>query len=223
MIGHKVILGIGTTADLDSTADATIYMYDINRDYWDVHSIAPTYLSALTTYQSQLVLAGGREVASDSVTNSVYLFENGEWCSSIPAMTVARSSASAVSSGQHLIVAGGYIDLDYEETDIVEVFDGHSWANAQPLPEACCDMKSVLYNDEWYVCGGEGQGNEVYSAPLQSVVKSIQSIQPTVWTKLPPAPHQYSSLAISRQWLLAVGGGWPPTSAVHAFSPHSQS
>ena len=201
-------------------------MYDINRDYWGIHSIAPTYRSALTTYRSQLVLAGGWEVDSHSLTNSVLVFENGEWCPSIPAMTVARHGASAVSRGQHLIVAGGYTsdstvgDNALCYTDIVEVFDGRSWSIAQSLPQRCVDMKSVVYNDVWYVCGGIEQGREVYSAPLQSI-----DTQSTVWTKLPPTHHPHSSVAIFGQQLLTIGGGRRPslTSAVHAFSLHSQS
>ena len=201
--------------------DATIYIYDITRDNWGIHSIAPTYRSALTTYHSQLVLAGGRDVASGRVTNSVRVFENGEWCPSIPAMTTARYGASAVSRGQHLIVAGGGsspIALCY--TDIVEVFDGHSWSTAQSLPQRCRCMNSVVYNDEWYVCGGDGHGCEVYSAPLQSI-----DTQSTVWTKLPLTPHPSSRIAIFGQQLLTIGGGLLSlcTSAVHAFSPHSQS
>ena len=219
LMGHNVIVG-GRVTSGGPTADATVYIYDINRDYWGIHSIAPTYRSALTTYRSQLVLAGGVEVARYSDTNSVRVFENGEWCSSIPAMTVARHGASAVSRGQHLIVAGGVTIGGY--TDIVEVFDGRSWSTAQSLPQRCGYMKSVVYNDVWYVCGGLEQGCEVYSAPLQSIVESTRDTQSTVWTKLPPTPHMISSIAIFDQQLLTIGGG-PPTSAVHAFSPHSQS
>ena len=223
LMGHNVVVGGGMTFG-DSTADTTVYIYDINRDYWDIHSIAPTYRSALTTYRSQLVLAGGFEVASDRLTNSVRVFENGEWCPSIPAMTVARYGASAVSREQHLIVAGGdstpYTVGGY--TDIVEVFDGRSWSTVQSLPQRCGNMKSVVYNDVWYVCGGLGQGCEVYSAPLQSIVESTRDTQSTVWTKLPPTPHQYSSIALFDQQLLSIGGGLL-SSAVHAFSPHSQS
>ena len=73
-----------------------------------------------------------------------------------------------------------------------------------------------------YVEGG-GQGREVYFAPLQSIVESTQDTQSTVGTKLPPTPHPYSSIALFGQQLLTVGGRWPPISAVHAFSPHSQS
>ena len=246
LMGHNVIVGGGWTPG-GSTAEATVYIYDINRDYWGIHSIAPTYRSALTTYRSQLVLAGGFEVASGSVTNSVRVFENGEWCPSIPAMTVARYGASAVSREQHLIVAGGvstrtigdstdivevfdgrYTDIvevfDGRYTDIVEVFDGRSWSTAQSLPQRCGYMQSVVYNDVWYVCGGGGQGREVYSAPLQSIVESTRDTQSTVWTKLPPTPHPLSSIALFDEQLLTIGGGWsPPTSAVHVFSPHSQS
>ena len=225
LMGHNVVVGGGFTYG-GSTAGATVYIYDINRDYWGIHSIAPTYRSALTTYRSQLVLAGGMEVASGRVTNSVRVFENGEWCPSIPAMTVARCGASAVSREQHLIVAGGdstpYTVGGY--TDIVEVFDGRSWSTVQSLPQRCGNMKSVVYNDVWYVCGGLGQGCEVYSAPLQSIVESTRDTQSTVWTKLPPTPHPLSSIALFDEQLLTIGGGWsPPTSAVHVFSPHSQS
>ena len=97
VMGHNVIVGGGSTLG-DSRANATVYTYDINRDYWDIHSIAPTYRSALTTYRSQLVLAGGKELASHSVTSSVCVFENGEWCPSISAMTVPRCGASAADS-----------------------------------------------------------------------------------------------------------------------------
>ena len=223
LMGHNVIVGGGDTSG-DFTADATVYIYDINRDYWGIHSIAPTYQSALTTYRSQLVLAGGKEIASGRVTNSVCVFENGKWCPSIPAMTVARwGSSAAVSRGLHLIVAGG--NSNYGKSDIVEVFDGRSWSTAQSLSQGCWDMKSVVYNDVWYVCGGVEQGCKVYSVPLQSIVESTRDTRFIVWTKLPPTPH-CSSIALFGQQLLTIGGGGLlslPTSAVHAFSPHSQS
>ena len=122
LMGHNVIVWGGVASD-GHTSDATVYIYDVNRDYWGIHSIASTRWSALTTYRSQLVLAGGWEVASDCLTNSVHVFENGEWCPSIPAMSVARHGASAVSRGQHLIVAGGGTIVG-GYIGIVEVFDG---------------------------------------------------------------------------------------------------
>ena len=61
----------------------------------------------------------------------------------------------------------------------------------------------------------------MYSAPLQSIVESTKDFQSTVWTKLPPAPYMYSSIAMYGQQLLAIGGS--DTTAVHALSLHSQS
>ena len=78
-------------------------------------------------------------------------------------------------------------------------------------------MKSVVYNDVWYVCGGEGQGREVYSAPLQSIVESTRDTRSTVWTKLPPTPHEWSSIALFGQQLLTIGGDYPPRGWL---SPH---
>ena len=221
VMGQNVVIG-GGWASGDTITNATVYVYDINRDNWAIHSIAPTYWSALTTYHSQLLLAGGKEVDSGSVTNFVYVFKNGQWRRSRPSMMLSCYGASAVSRERHLIVAGG-IDLHDKATNTVNVFDGKSWTIAKSLPKKCRYMKSVLNNDAWYVCGGVGQGCEIYSASLQSIVDSTPGSQSKVWTKLPPTPHQYSSVAVVSQQLLAIGGGKPLTPAVHAFSPLSQS
>ncbi len=81
-------------------------------------------------------------------------------------------------------------------TDVVELFNGHSWMMAQPLPVARWDMKIVLLNGKLYLGGGLGLSCEVFRATVQSIVDSTENIsQSQVWTRLPPAPHLIGSIA----------------------------
>ena len=88
-----------------------VMVYHINSDYWAIHSWSLMHHAALTTYHSQLVLIGGEEIATGRATNTLLVWQNGEWCPSLPSMTVARRRAAAVSSGKHINVAGGVTNI----------------------------------------------------------------------------------------------------------------
>ena len=86
-----------------------VFIYNIARGSWNIHSWSPIHFAALTTYHSQLVLIGGQEKSTRRVTNTVLVWQEGEWHPSLPPMTVARCNASAVNSGDLIIVAGGLV------------------------------------------------------------------------------------------------------------------
>lgn len=203
-----------------------ILVYDIRRDLWEIHSRSPTRSPALTTYHSQLVLIGGREIATHRATNIVFVWQEREWRPSLPPMTLARYRASAISSGSHIIVAGGLVTPTHSTVDStghVEVFDGHFWMIVQSLPMACRCMKSALHNRMWCLGGGEEQGSEVFRATVQSIVDSTrQPTQPQVWTRLPPIPHQICGIASFGQQLVAIGGR-PDNTMISAYFPPNQS
>ena len=67
-------------------------------------------------------------------------------------MSTSRYRASAVSTQDHLIVAGG------KGRNTVEVFDGQQWVTADPLPMSCCNMKSTSHDEHYYLMGGWGTG-----------------------------------------------------------------
>ena len=110
-------------------------------DTWETLQ-SPTYYSALTTYHNKLLLVGGMEASTGQITNQLWVFEEGEQTLTqpLPPMPTRRSRASAVSTQDHLIVAGGCGHLD-----TVEVFDGQQWVTADPLPMRCCNMKSTSH------------------------------------------------------------------------------
>ena len=225
-LGDKLYVGGGRTLG-NGRDDARLYIYTPTTDTIDT----PVYRFALITYHSQLVLVGGMEYVGERrggpVTSKLWtLTEHDQWRETLPPMTTKRYRASAVEFAGKIIVAGGEDDKG-RAIDIVEVYNGHHWAEAQCLPKPDCNMKSTVFDGHWYLMGGVGQGKEVYYASLDSLVASCQPSEkplPSVWKRLPDVPHERSSTAVFGNRLIAVGGGgYPFSSSIHAYSPHTQS
>ncbi len=211
---------------------STIFMYEVPRDAW-VPMQSPVYLSALAIYHSQLVLVGGTFMRG--VRNQLWVLQDEQtWTLPLPPMPTARCSASAVSSGDHLVVAGG--DTGYLNcTDLVEVYDGVQWVRADPLPMTCRDIKSTYHNGMWYLTGGDGQSTSVFYTSLQSLIEKATQQPPRlpdnieqqpVWKTLPGAPYKWSSITILGGALLTVGGSVSKgkvTSSISMYSPLSRS
>ena len=223
-LGDKLYVGGGITTGTLSIRDmARLYIYTPTTDTWS-HIKTPVYYFALITYHSQLVLVGGEEFASDGrvgpVTSKLWtLTEHDQWRETLPPMTTKRYNVSAVEFADNILVAGGQDDK-LRSICIVEVYNGHHWAEAQCLPKPCYFMKSTVLNGHWYLMGGWGQGKEVYYASLNSLIVSRRSKPlPSVWKRLPDVPHDHSSTAVFGNRLIAVGGGYSSSSSIYAYSP----
>ena len=231
-LGDKFYVG-GGWASGSERDDARLYIHTPTTDTWS-HIDTPVYYFTLVTYHSQLVLVGGRKFVGEDedgpVTNKLWtLTEHDQWRETLPPMTTKRCVASAVEFADNILVAGGGDD-NGRNVNIVEVYDGHHWAEAQclPGPSYCnMNMKSAVLNGHWYLMGGDGLGKEVYYTSLDSLVASCRPSEkplPSVWERLPDVPHDRSSTAVFGNRLIAVGGGYQsPSSSIHAYSPRTQS
>ena len=166
------------------------------------------------------------EYKDGTVTNKLWtLTEHDQWRETLPPMATKRCVASAVEFADNILVAGGEDD-NGRNVNIVEVYDGHHWAEAQCLPRPSYrNMKSAVLNGHWYLMEGDGLGKEVYYASLDSLVASCQPSEkplPSVWKRLPDVPHDRSSTAVFGNRLIVVGG-FPASSSIHAYSPRTQS
>ena len=227
-LGDKLYVGGGEVSG--SRRDhARLYIYTPTTNTWS-HINTPVYWFAVITYHFQLVLVGGREYIGEErcgpFTNKLWtLTEQDQWRETLPpGMTTKRCKTSAVEFVDNILVAGGE-DNERGKVDIVEVYNGHYWAEAQCLPKTCSDTKSAVLNGHWYLMGGWGQEKEVYYASLDSLVASCQPSEkplPSVWKRLTDVPHERSSTALYRNRVIAVGG-YSPSSSIHAYSPHTQS
>ena len=120
-------------------------------------------------------------------------------------------------------------------TDSVEVYDGLQWVRADPLPVACCVIKSTYHSGMWYLMGGEGQSTSVFYTSLDSLIEKAtqqpphspdSSEQQSVWKTLPDVPYERSSTTTLGGALLTVGGEdskGKMTSSVHMYSPLTHS
>ena len=220
VLGDEVYVGGG-----DSThhSPAVLLIYDSHDNSWRMLD-TPTVNYALTTYDSKLVLAGGRDSNNETISNQLWaLDEQWHWTQSLPPMTTGRSRASAVSVDNYLIVAGGCDQLGL--LDVVEVFDGRYWSKAQSIPKASCSMKSCLLKGIWYLAGGEEQGKEIIYSCLSSLIATTSSEtvrQISVWKKLANVPLEWSTPVIIGNQLATVGG-FTYSSAIHVFSFSSNS
>ncbi len=210
------------------------YMYEVTTGVVWVYMKSPTKWSALTIYRLQLVLVGGRE-PTGRVTNQLWVLQDEQtWTQPLPPMPTARASASAISSGDHLVVAGG-LQVSGSLSNLVEVYDGLQWVRADPLPVACCDIKSTYQSGMWYLMGGIGQSTSVFYTSLHSLIEKAtqqpphspnSSEQQSVWKTLPDVPYEYSSTTTLGGALLALGGEDSEserTSSVHMYSPITRS
>ena len=195
--------------------DARLYSCKPGGDGSWTATDTPTYYYALTTYDSHLLLVGGREYPSEQVTNKIHTMIDGKFKELLPPMKEKRYSSSAVSSGSVLAVAGG-CDGSWEFSS-VEVYNNGQWTSGQCLPDACRDMKSVFHGDKWILIGG----TKVYCVSLQSLVAGTEQ---SPWETLPDVPYPLSATAVFGGRILSIGAShFNPTSSIYAYSPGTQS
>ena len=231
MLKNKVYVGGGVTGR-DAT---TLCIYTPKADTWATLP-SPTKLSALATYNSQLVLVGGMAASTNKTTNQLWVLQEDEWTwkRPLPFMPTARRAASAISHHNHLIVAGG-MDSNRRETDVVEVYDGCQWTKTDPLPKCCAYMKTTIHKGNYYLMGGSNQGQSVFCASLQSLIaKATQQSrtslssgrQKSEWETLPDVPYESSATTILGAAQVAVGGYdsiGTRMSSLHMYSPRTHS
>ena len=216
VLGNKVYIG-GGGAGSDRN-DCTVMVYDIMRDQC---STLPQYNAkyfAMTSLDNLLVVAGGVDRATRKTTNQIAVFESMKWTCPYPPMNIARSSSTAVSFNNHIVVAGGYVQgWNISSVEVLDI-TSNWWSTADPLPGARSMMKSAMVGDMWYLMGGwDHTGNctkvvhRVNIRELSGKAISMATCQATpnplsLWQTIPDTPHFFSSPLVINRALLAVGG-----------------
>ena len=217
VLGNKVYIGGGEAHS--GSEECTVMVYDIQRDKY---STLPQYNAryfAMTALNDQLVLAGGKDLASRKPTNQIAVLQSDKWNHPYPPMTIARYSSTAVSFNNHIIVAGGSDD-QHRHISSVEVLDvtSNRWCVADPLPVVRSSMKSVVVGDMCYIMGGvDHTGNHtkvVHRVNLRELTEKAVSMATNQVTPKPISQWQteedtplfFSAPLILKQSLLAVGG-----------------
>ena len=222
VLGNKVYVGGGVTPTV--TQDCNIFVYEFTRDFttWETLTHSTAY-PALTTYQERLVLVGGEYPSTGMSTNALWVMEDEQtWTQPLPPMPTPRSKASAVSTQQYLITAGG--SHNWCDVNVVEVFNGKQWVNTDPLPKCCYFMKSTLHDGFLYLMGGSYQGTSLGKAAFQCSLQSLILHSPkkrSSWNSFQNPPYWYCSINTFGGALVAVGG--EKHKSLHMYNPLTRS
>ena len=210
-------------------------MYEVMKLEQDQWTKLPEYTAKyfpMTSLANQLVLVGGKDLRNNKRTNQLAVFGSGEWTHPYPPMNIARSSSTAVSFNNHIIVAGG-TDDEGRIFSSVEVLDVASrrWYIAQSLPNPRSKLTSTLIGNTLYLMGGMDHTlrptKTVHHVDLNELIaKALSNLDtPTIWQTLPEVPLVWSApLSIGRS-LLAVGGAddrFYPSSSIHLYQPDTR-
>ncbi|XP_064388795.1 kelch-like protein 2 [Halichondria panicea] len=219
------VAGGFTVGDHDRT------VMKLEQDQW---TEVPEYIAqffAMTSLANRLVLVGGCNPRNTKSTNQLAMFESWEWTHPYPPMNIARSSSTAVSFNNHIIVAGGRDDEG--PTSSVEVLDvaSRKWYIAQSLPNPRTGLKSTLIGNTLYLMGGyntEWPTKTVNHVDLNELIaKAVSNLDTptTLWQTIEDTPLVFSApLSIGRS-LLAVGGaddGLITSSSIHLYQPDTR-
>ena len=193
-----------------SDNECTVFAYEYKRDVWDKLPLPQSrrHRFALVAFQDRLVLIGGSNPdVKSGYLNTLIEWDNKNrtWTEPYPAMNTSRKLSTATGYDEYIAVAGGET-LAENKVDIVEVFDGNSkqWHFVAPLPVKVRYATSVVFDGNWYIMGGEGQGKEVYHAPFDTLAKSTTDAKP--WKKLCDTHHYFSTITAFDSSLMAIGG-----------------
>ena len=165
----------------------------------------PTTNYALTTYNSKLVLAGGKEISTATITNKLWTGDaEGNWQTSLPPMPTKRYSSSAINveGADCLIVVGG-VGKEGEIINTVEVLVQEQWSVVQqPQPMKQPYVKLCLHNGYLYYVVG-GLRSSIFYCKVESLIYACYSNPGTLWYRMNVDPS--INLASFGQ-LISIGG-----------------
>ena len=193
--------------------------YNSTTKKWNV---LPKYTyqgGSLAVINGQLTGIGGCEdwLKKNTYTNNLLSPHHGKgvfrrsWSGVFPPMPTKRRGTTAITSEEHLIVAGGATG-PYNENNLstVEVMDTKTlvWSTVASLPHSYYLASSTICGDHLYMLGGsDGKGisKSVLTCSLTELLQSSSSSS-SVWHRVADAPAYRSTCAAVNGELLAVGG-----------------
>ena len=189
---------------------------------------------SLAVVNGQLTAIGGHDDTWTYTNKLLTLRESWlrrSWSDVFPPMPTKRRGTTAVTSTEHLIVAGGSTGQGFADSiNTVEVMDTKTlvWSTVASLPHPYCLASATIFGDHLYMLGGvddKGKTKSVLTCSLTELLQSSSSSS-SVWHRVADAPAYLSTCAAVNGQLLAVGGceeGHKVTAAIHKYNPTTNS
>ena len=238
VIARNVYVCEGACLDFASTC--VVQLYDLDKATWTKLPPAPQFNSEAAAINNQLVLIGGREASSGTITNMVSTWTGQGWQQDIPAMPTKRLRPGVTTCNTYLMVAGGMAEDNQTPLGSIDVMDTttRQWytpANLQlPWPmfgmqitvsatHICVASAAITY-DATTKTGTSSK--RVWQLPVSTLSKVLvgEDSGPHQWTEIAPTPHYRSALLQDTAHPLVVGGdndSYKSTTDIAVYDRHS--
>ena len=200
--------------------------YDSSSKRWRGLSRCPYQYCNLAIVNGQLTAVGGMDSHLRCI-NKLLSLQTGRK-EVFPPMPTKQRSTTAVTSKEHLVVAGGATGpLQSDIISIVEVMDTKTlvWSTVASLPHPYFRASGTICGDQLYMLGGwDDKGMKTKSVLTCSLTELLQSSSSSssIWHRVADAPANYSTCAAVNGELLAVGGcdkHLDLIAAIHKYNP----
>ena len=117
-------------------------VYDLDKATWTKLPPAPQYCSGAAAINNKLVLIGGFEASSHTITNMVSMWTGQGWQQDIPVMPTKKFRPGVTTYNTYVIVARGRAEDDQTLLSCIDVLNTTTWqwytpANLQLLRPMC--------------------------------------------------------------------------------------
>ena len=237
MINDHIYVCGGVCGDVDLARQ--VQVYDVNHNVWGTLPHSPQYDSQGVAIDSQLVLIGGIEAASNGVTNLVSTWTGQGWQQNLPPMPTKRSRPGVTTYHTFVVVAGGMAEDEQTLLSSIDILNitTHQWwtpTNLQ-LPRPMCGMQCAISSahlcvtsaciscDAATVTGATTR--DVWQMPvtaLKNVLIPGGDDTPHQWTRVAPTPYYNSAILQDTAHIVAVGGNDSldePTPDIFVYNP----
>ena len=239
MINDHIYICGGDCRDVVSAC--TVQVYSVDHQTWNTLPPSPQYDSQGVEINGDLVLIGGREPSSRTVTNLVSNWSGQVWHQELPPMPTKRLEPGVTTYRKLVVVAGGRGEDEQTLLSSIAILNITTlqWSTLDNLtvPRPICGMQFTISSEHLYVASAviaydvatdTGTTTKtVWQLPLTALENALSTEGDNVphhWTEIAPTPYWHSVLLQNTAHVVAVGGSdksYTPTSDVFVYDPNN--
>ena len=239
MINDHVYVCGGTCGDVVSAR--IVQVCSVSHQTWNTLPLSPQYLSEGVEINGHLVLIGGREPSSHTVTNLLSTWNGRVWHQELPPMPTKRLRPGVTTCRNLVVVAGGQCEDEQTLLSSITILNITTlqWSTLdnlslpRPMYRIQFTISSahlyvasayITYDVATYICTTT---RTVWQLPLTALENALTSEGDNVshhWTEIAPTPYSNSALLQDTAHIIAIGGhdeSYTPISDVFVYDPNN--
>ena len=240
MIDEHIYICSGCCGD-DIAMERQVQVYSINHHMWSTLPPSPQYRSQAASIKGQLVLIGGREPSSRTVTNLMSTWNGQLWHQELPPMPAKRARPGVTTYQNLVVVAGGLGEDGQTLLSSIAVLNITTlqWSTPESfmLPRPMYRMQFAISSEYLYVASAgitydvatktDTTTKTAWQLPLTAMENALTTEGDNIshhWTEIAPTPYYNSVLLQDTAHVVAVGGddkSHTPTSDVFVYDPNN--